>query len=127
MHMDFTVLIDDLFQSYSRQLEYYQELKVLVQKITGQLAMSRGDLAPVMTLFNTKKKILDDIERERELVKEPAAVWQEHKAKCASHEAAAQLDKVLAETEQAIKLFLESEDQLQTYLEHAMADKRDSR
>ncbi len=124
--MEYSELIQTLTQSYSRQIERYKELQVIVQKILGQIAVSRGNFSGVMRLFEKKQHLLEIIEQEREQVKNDAELWQKEKDQIPTSESTAGLNAVLAETELAIKAFLETEDQLQKCLEHHMAEKGNS-
>jgi len=124
--MDYGELIQTLTQSYSRQVERYKELQVIVQKILGQIAVSRGNFSGVMGFFEKKQHLLEIIEQEREQVKNDAELWQKEKDQIPTSESTAGLYAVLAETELAIKAFLETEDQLQKCLEHHMAEKGNS-
>ena len=54
--MDYSELMQTLTQSYSRQIERYKELQVIVQKILGQIAVSRGNFSGVMGLFEKKPR-----------------------------------------------------------------------
>lgn len=121
--MDHSIQVEELTQSYTRQLERYKELKVIVQKILGQIALSRGNFSGVMGLFEEKQRLLELIDRERENMKDSAEIWQKEKNQIPSSEHTARLDAVLAETEEAIKSFLEIEDQLKKYLERTMDGK----
>ncbi len=124
--MEYSELIQTLTQSYSRQIERYKELQVIVQKILGQIAVSRGNFSGVMGFFEKKRHLLEIIEQEREQVKTDAELWQKEKGRIPASESTAGLNAVLAETELAIKEFLETEDQLQKCLEHHMAEKGNS-
>ena len=114
--MNHAVLIEKLTQSYTRQIEWYSQLTVLVQKILGQIAMSRGDLSGVMVLFKEKQTLLDTITRERDDTRDYVETWQREKNAIPVTEKTEQLDSVLQETERVIKRFLDSEDQLKKYL-----------
>jgi hypothetical protein len=119
--MDYTPLIDDLIQSYSKQLGRYNELKILGQQILGQMALSRGDFSGVMGFFEKKQKLLKQIEEERKGANDNIARWQKEKNSIPPSENTARLDAVLADTEKAIKDFLDTEDELKKFLEHTLA------
>ena len=80
-----TILIQDLTDSFSRQLQWYRQLRDLVRKILGRLVLSRGDTSGVITGFEHKKALLDKIEDERnrsaDLVEEckPKVDWSRGK------------------------------------------------
>ncbi len=123
MRMDYSRVINKLTESYTRQHERYMELHVIVQKILGQIAISRGDFSGVMGLFEKKQQLLDVIEKEREAIKPDIEYWQNEKKFITASEAVTRLNTILAETESSIKSFLEAEDQLQRYLEHHLPQK----
>ena len=123
MRMDYSRVITKLTESYTRQHERYMELHVIVQKILGQIAISRGDFSGVMGLFEKKQQLLDVIEKEREAIKPDIEYWQNEKKFITASEAVTRLNTILAETESSIKSFLEAEDQLQRYLEHHLPQK----
>jgi hypothetical protein len=117
--MDDITIISLLSTSYSRQLRLYEELILLVNKTVGQLALSRGNVAAVMGDFDKKQKLIDAIADERSKISAPAELWHKRKHDVAPSPALIELENLLAKTERAIKAFLEVEDQLKRYLEHA--------
>ena len=121
--MDYSILIEGIIQSYTAQVELYKKLKIVVQKILGQIAISRGDFSSVMGLFEEKQKLLEKIEKERDNSKKSVEIWQKEKGSIPDSEQTARLDTILAEAEKVIKDFLEIEDQLKKYLEHNMNNK----
>ncbi len=118
--MDYSILVEGLIQSFSCQVELYKKLIVIVQKVLGQIAISRGDFSSVMGLFEEKQKLLEKIEKERDRSKKSVEIWQKEKDRIPDSEQTARLDTILAEAEKVIKDFLEIEDQLKKYLEHNM-------
>ncbi len=116
--MDYSNLIDELIRSYTSQIELYRKLEIVVQKIIGQVAVSRGDYSSVMRLFEEKQKLVRSIEAEREQVKGSRELWQKEKELVPETGGRLKLDSVLAEAEEVIREFLEAEEQLKTYLEH---------
>ena len=121
--MDYSKLIEELTQSFTSQIEIYKQLQVIVQKILGQIALSRGDFSGVMGLFEEKQKLLEKIEKERENSYKSVETWQKEKDTIPHSDERDHLDRTLAETEKVIKDFLETEDQLKKYLEHNMNSK----
>ena len=121
--MDYSKLIEELTQSFTSQIEIYKQLQVIVQKILGQIALSRGDFSGVMGLFEEKQKLLEKIEKERENSYKSVEMWQKEKDTIPHSDERDHLDRTLAETEKVIKDFLETEDQLKKYLEHNMNSK----
>ncbi len=121
--MDYSILIEELTQSFTNQIKVYEQLQVIVQKILGQIALSRGDFSGVMGLFEEKQKLLEKIEKERENSNKSVEIWQKEKDNIPPSDEKDQLDRTLAETEKVIKDFLATEDQLKKYLEHNMDSK----
>ena len=121
--MDYTELIEELTQSFTSQIEIYKQLQVIVQKILGQIALSRGDFSGAMGLFEEKQKLLEKIEKERVRTNKNVEIWQREKESIPLSNEREHLDKTLAETEKVIKDFLEAEDQLKKYLERNMNSK----
>lgn len=121
--MDYPILIEELTQSYSRQIEWYTKLETIVQKILGQVVLSRGDFSTVMGLFEEKKRLLETITQERESMKNNVEIWQKEKSQIPPSESTAKLNAVLSDAERAIKTFLDTENQLKKYLEHNMVGK----
>lgn len=121
---DFSTIVDQLTRSYTRQLARYKELQLIVQKIVGRIALTRGDISQVMELFTQKQKLLASIEQDRESIKTHGEIWQHQKESIRRTTDTGQLEAILAEVESAIKAFLETEDQVKTCLEHVMAEKR---
>jgi flagellar biosynthesis/type III secretory pathway chaperone len=113
-------LIDELTRSFTTQVGLYDKLKTVVQKTLGQITRSRGDLSSVKSLFEAKRNCLAAISLERERVRESTAAWIAIKATAPRTAAVLTLEKVLGAVEHAIGEFLESEAQLQKYLEHLM-------
>ncbi|MBD3390884.1 MAG: hypothetical protein GF418_02500 [Chitinivibrionales bacterium] len=113
-----THLVVELTRSYTLQAELYRKLSDLVQKIYGQLVLSRGDLSRVLPLFEEKQKLLNAITAERGRTQEPADRWQREKGSVPRSEATDRLDTVLARVETTIRGFLETEQQLEHYLKH---------
>ncbi len=118
MSVDYDILAEELTKSYSRQIECYTELNNIVNKILGKVILARGDLSGAMALFEEKQRLIDKIAQEREGTKKNVEIWQEQKHKIPSSELTDRLNTVLEETEDAIKSFLEVEDQLRKHLEH---------
>ena len=121
--MDCSLLVEGLIQSFTSQVELYKKLIVIVQKILGQMAISRGNFSSVMGFFEEKQKLLEQIEKERDRSKKSVEIWQKEKERIPDSEQTAHLDTILAETEKVIKEFLDIEDQLKKYLEHNMNKK----
>ncbi len=107
-----------LAASCRRQTLLYANLRQLAQTILGKLALSRGDVGGVMSLFTDKQKILDDVMSEKNSVAELVQWWQGEKLLLSHKQTAADLNAAVAQLEKAITTFLDSEDQLERYLSH---------
>ena len=118
--MEDVALIALLSASFSRQLEWYEELCELVQKTLGQLVLSRGDVGPVMADIEKKQKLFERIAEERGRLAGPVCLWQDRKKNVRDSKAVRDLEMLLAKTETAIQTFLDGEDQLKRYLEHVL-------
>lgn len=121
--MDFKKVIDELTQSYSLQSTWYRELKILVQKILGQITLSRGDFSSVVGLFEKKSTIMDQIIKERDISKTNVDFWQNNKNNYTADEYSHKLDVVLEEVAHEIREFLEIEEQLKKCIEFTMSKK----
>ena len=122
--MDYKKTIDELTQSYSIQITYYHELKILVQKILGIITLSRGDFSGVVGLLEKKSVIMENIIKEREKSNKNVVFWQKNKNQYGTDEYSSKLDMVLEETENEIKEFLEIEEQLKKCIEFNMRKER---
>lgn len=120
---DFLLVGKKLITSYTRQIEYFEDLNVLGQKILGKLTLSRGDFTGVMVMFEEKNEISKFIEKERESIRESVVLWQDNKDSLSKYPILEDVDLILDKMEIAIKTFLDTEDQLKKYLEHSMVDK----
>jgi hypothetical protein len=118
--IDDSMCIRVLSASFSKQLEWYEELSRIVQKTLSQLVLSRGDMSKVFASVLQKRKIIDMIAEEREKIRETAALYRQRKEQISSSLPKNDLDCLLAKSESAIKEFLEGEDQLKRYLEFMM-------
>ena len=114
--MEYAKLGAELTRSYLLQLNNYKKLNALGQKILGQIVLSRGDFASTMHLFEDKKKIIDEITSERGRIASQSSTWQKNKPKIVDSVDVTKLDNILLETENAIKQFLDSEEQLKKYV-----------
>jgi hypothetical protein len=117
--MDDRTVISLLSASYSRQLRLYEELIILVNKTLGQLTLSRGNVAGVMGNFEKKQKLIEEIVSERRAMGAAASLWKNRKNTAPPSRDRNELEGFLLKTEIAIKEFLDVEDQLKRYLEHA--------
>jgi hypothetical protein len=118
--MDDSTCIRLLSASFSKQLQWYEELSRIVQRTLSQLVLSRGDVRSVMASVLEKRKIVDMIAREREKIRETANFYRQRKDQIQSSLLKNDLDRLLAKSESAIKEFLDAEDQLKRYLEFIM-------
>lgn len=99
------------------QLCWYRELGLLVQKILGKLILSRGDISGLVSGLEKKQKILSSIENERNRTSDYVKHWQERKNYVTNENEVQELNLILTDVENAIKAFLNEEDQLKKYIE----------
>lgn len=121
--MDYSQLIEELTQSFTSQIEMYKQLQVIVQKMLGKIALSRGVSSGVMELFEEKQKLLEKIEKERDSSKKRVEVWQKEKGNIPRSDLKDRFVSILTEAEKVIEDFLETENQLKKYLEHTICSK----
>ncbi len=118
-----TILIQELADSFRRQLLWYRELRDLVRKILGRLVLSRGDISGVIAGLEKKKDLLENIQNERSRTSAMVEKWQSRKGLMEVGETQA-LDEVLEQTGTAIREFLDEEEQLKKYIE-SIVNKQD--
>ena len=112
-----TILIQELTESYRRQLELYCQLRDLVRKILSRMILSRGDISGVISGLEKKKGLLESIESQRRQSASLVEQWQSRKCDLGADPGAENLNAVLEETGLAIREFLDEEEQLKKYLE----------
>ncbi|MBN2036974.1 MAG: hypothetical protein JW768_09560 [Chitinispirillaceae bacterium] len=116
-----TLIIRELKESFLRQLCYYRDLCGIVQKIVGDLILSRGDAGSIKEDLERKRELLARIELERAGIAGQVGAWQECKGELGASADAQELDGVLQETEKVIRNFLDGEAQLKKYLERVLS------
>ncbi len=116
MDEDVLQLIDRLKKTCSDQVKYYEKLIDIVQRISGQLAVSRGDLSGVMPLFEEKKKILNSVIELKNSSSEDIKKWCSIKDEIDSEGDAEELNRILKTLQERMQVFLESEDQIEQYI-----------
>jgi hypothetical protein len=120
MTIDESQSISVLSASFSKQLEWYEELSRIDQKTLSQFVLSRGDMTPVMASVRQKRSIIERISEEREKIKDSADLYRQNKERMTSSLRKNEFDCLLAKLETAIKKFLDGENQLKRYLEYVM-------
>jgi hypothetical protein len=118
--MDDTTLIATLHTSCTRQLSLYTSLQQLTQKLLQQVILGRGDLRGIAESFHEKQALILSIDEERSGAREAIELWQQRKQQLADTAGARELSELFGSMEKIICQFLESEVQLQCYLEHAI-------
>jgi hypothetical protein len=118
--MDDTTLIATLHTSCTRQLSLYTSLQQLTQKLLQQVILGRGDLRGIAESFHEKQALIQSIDEERSGAREAIELWQQRKQQLADTAGARELSELFGSMEKIICQFLESEVQLQCYLEHAI-------
>lgn len=114
--MDDAHVVEELTESFSRQLRWYCELRTLTDSALSSIVLSRGNVAAIMPSFGRKRELVDSIGEERARIREVIDLWQKRKAALGGAAGVAELDVLLKETEEVIRAYLRSEQQLQTYL-----------
>jgi mevalonate kinase len=117
---DDVTLIRTLTESFTKQYEWYLQLSDEMRRALSAVVMSQGDLYVLKECFNTKRELIHKIEQERHRLEPFIEQWQQRKKEVRHLAEAQRLDSLLQETERAIQDFLNSEDQLKTYLERLM-------
>lgn len=120
-HDNDTLLMRDLTDSYSGQLERYGALRDITRQLMGKLVLSRGDFSSVTDGLTRKRQLLDAIETERGRIARQVMMWEKRKAAIARCEDSNRLDTVLQRVTDTIKEFLDDETQLRKYLESCIA------
>lgn len=112
-----TILIQTLRESFRGQLERYVGLRDVVRQLLSRIVLSRGDLSQISDGLMKKKELLDAIEAERRRVAEKIEEWQCRKKCISPSEDTRQLENVLEQVTDAIREFLNEEEQLRRYIE----------
>jgi hypothetical protein len=115
-----TTLVNELTNTFSYQIQMYRELTTLVQRMIGNLVLSRGDMSGLLSSMEKKKKMLELIEIERHSHSDAIMRWQLMKNNVTMTPEVTILEKVLEDTGSAIKEFINEEEQLRTYIEKSM-------
>ncbi|MCL2689641.1 MAG: hypothetical protein FWE57_07330 [Chitinispirillia bacterium] len=110
-------VIEELCDSFERQLSFYKELRDTVRSTLSKLILSRGDAAALIAGIEKKKRLLESIEQERTASAEFVEYWQTHRETLALQSDAAILNGILAQMESVIKEFLGEEEKLKNYLQ----------
>lgn len=121
-NFDNGTLITRLCSSFQRQLVVYGMLNVVARRIMSQLVLSRGNMNGVAAAFEEKQQLLSEIQHEREDADPLIREWQERKGALRGTVQADELDIVLDTVQRAVKEFLDGEEQLHTWLEHAAGE-----
>lgn len=124
--MDDTVIIDGLITSFTKQLEWYGELKALVASCLSRIVLSRGDVSQIMGSLARKRELADAIAGERERIKPVIDAWQKIKAGVPADSRTVRLNELLERTQTVIRDYLHSEQQMNKYLGH-LAGKEEGR
>jgi hypothetical protein len=114
-----SLLVKELTDTFTCQMQMYRELKVLVQKMIGKLVISRGDMSGLLSSMEQKQKIIESIESERSRHSDAIMQWQLKKNNVTMSPEVGVLEKVLESTGCAIRDFIDQEEQLRNYLENA--------
>ena len=112
-----SLLVKELTDTFTCQMQMYRDLKRLVQKMFGKLVLSRGDMSGLLSSMEQKQKIIESIESERSRHSDAIMQWQLKKNNVTMSPEVGVLEKVLESTGCAIRDFIDQEEQLRNYLE----------
>jgi uncharacterized protein YjaZ len=111
------LIIHELIESYRKQFDWYEQLRVMDQKILSRLILSRGDMHEMMNSFEKKKTLIDNLEKERIRTSDAVQHWQKIKSSFPVCEDTDELNAILEKTTTAIKGFLDEEEKIKKYIE----------
>jgi len=111
------LIIRELIESYRKQYDWYEQLRVMDQKILSRLILSRGDMHEMMNSFEKKKSLIDNLEIERNRTADAVQYWQKIKSTFPVCEDTDELNAILEKTTTAIKGFLDEEEKIKKYIE----------
>jgi hypothetical protein len=111
------LIIRELIESYKKQYDWYEQLRVMDQKIMSRLILSRGDMHEMMNSFEKKKSLIENLEVERTRTSEAVQYWQKIKSSFPVCEDTDELNAILEKTTNAIKGFLDEEEKIKKYIE----------
>ena len=117
--MDDDTLVGEVAAFSGDQLRSYGELRDMTRRILSRVVLSHGDISGVLDVFKRKQALLHEISARRAKAKETIELWQRRKATVRETRDTRELETTLQAMESTIKEFLDSEEQLQRYLEHA--------
>lgn len=124
MDDDDTILMNGLTVSYQSQLVRYRSLRDVVRQLMSKLILSRGDLSGMIASMEKKQLLLKDIEIERDRIAPLIARWETRKALVSPGPGVELLNTVLQQVTDAIREFLDEEDQLRKYIEKFISSKQ---
>ncbi|NLD94925.1 MAG: hypothetical protein GX639_19900 [Fibrobacter sp.] len=111
------LIIRDLIESYRKQCDWYDQLRVMDQKILSRLILSRGDMHEMMYSFEKKKTLIDNLEIERTRTADAVQYWQKIKSAFPVCDDTDELNAILEKTTNTIKGFLDEEEKIKKYIE----------
>jgi Tfp pilus tip-associated adhesin PilY1 len=111
------LIIRELIDSYQKQYGWYEQLRVMDQKIMSRLILSRGDMHEMMNSFEKKKSLIDNLETERTRTSDAVQHWQKIKSTFPVCEDTDELNAILEKTTNAIKGFLDEEEKIKKYIQ----------
>lgn len=105
-------VVEEICLSIGKQSNLYKDLISLAKKISGKVALSRGNFTEVVSLLEKKEQILNNIIEIKDNLTPYTQIWQEKK-KEAPEELAQRVNDSLDTLEKNIKSFLQTEKQLE--------------
>jgi hypothetical protein len=108
-------LVTILYESYRQQLEWFTQLRALMQKMLNTVILSGGDVSGIMEGLKQKQEILENITGRRLAVAAHEALWQQRK-KDISESQAGRINAILSQLAVVVKDFLDGEEQIKMYI-----------
>ncbi|ERP38843.1 flagellar export chaperone FlgN [Chitinivibrio alkaliphilus] len=101
---------------FSEQVSCYEALLHITKKLSGSIAVSKGDLTSLMSVMEEKQQLMQHLDTLTSENQTEMTLWQaerEHASESVREQVNSSLDRVT----QAIERFLQAEKQLQKQLE----------
>jgi len=114
---DNRIIINELCESFERQLAVYMELRDFVRSHMSKVVLSRGDSGVLTVGIDKKLRLIERINQERAGIAGHLEYWHANREVLANDVNAALLNDVLEQMENVIKEFLAEEEKLKQYVE----------
>lgn len=110
---DDKILLQVLMESFSYQLSHYELLCEMGRKVINTLILRRGDINQVKEILIEKKRLILEIEEEKEKRAEDIEQWNERKRVIPDCLEKEEFQNLLNKITYIIKEFIDIEEQLQ--------------